>query len=336
VVAPPTFPLGGAVEIRELRRSDRDSFTEVVQGSYGPFERMLGLGAGGANEFAGLFRPGLWFVLQLLRAFGASPIRFFVAVDGPTVVGTTLLLRWPNSGYVLGVGVRPSHRRRGLAGQMIERAETSAERHGREWAVLDVEAENQPAVTLYRARHYEVLHSAVWLRSDAPGSVGAANRPAGLVRAVGKSGRKAATAWCARRVPTSVTEVLPPNPTRLIHLESLGQLPGTVRETWSVGPSDSPLGYLAGYWRGAEMPGLLFLPALDPAITPADLVRLVGEGTEWLLARGSPAVVVAVPDSLASAIPVIEGLGFARQLTTLTMVRRLGTSPAGAAKARAP
>jgi GNAT superfamily N-acetyltransferase len=323
VAARPAAPAGGAVRIRELRRSDRDSFFEVLLGSYGPFEAMLGLGTQGTAEFSGLFRPGIWFVLQFLRAFGLAPIRMFVAVEGPTVVGTALVLPWPNSGYILGVGVRPSHRRRGWAGRMIGRAEELSAKHRRDWAVLDVEEENHAAVALYRARQYAPIQSAVWLRCATPEALAAAPRAPASVQVVAKGGRKAAAARCAELVPASLTAILPPNPTRLSHLESLGQFPGTVRETWSVGPPDRPVGYVSACWRGKGRPGILFLPALDPAASREEVVRLVQEGTAWLASRGGTVVLAAVPDSVGSAIPILESLGFSRQLSTWTMARRL-------------
>jgi GNAT superfamily N-acetyltransferase len=323
VVGPPAGASGADIRIRDIRRSDRDSFSEVLLGSYAEFETMLGLGKRGAAEFADLFRPGIWFVLRTMRLFGLAPFRLFVAADGPTVVGTTMLLPWPVSGYILAVGVRASHRRRGLAGRLVGRAEEVAARHGRTWAVLDVEEENHPAFALYRARGYETIQSAVWLQCLSPRAVASAPRAGGTVRVVGKAGRKSAAAWCAQHAPPSITAILPPTPARLSHFESLGQFPGVAWETWSAGPSDSPVGYLSAAWRGTGMPGILFLPAVAPAASHDGFAHLVQEGTAWLVGRGSPAVVVAVPSWMRSFTPVLEELGFVVHLTTLTMARRL-------------
>jgi GNAT superfamily N-acetyltransferase len=293
-------------------------------GSYGPFEAMLGLGTRGTAEFGALFRPGIWYVLRLLRLFGVAPIRIFVAAEGPTVVGTTLVLPWPNSGYILGVGVRPTHRRRGLARAMLQRAEEYTAKRGRAWAVLDVEEENHPAVTLYRARGYEPVESAVWLRTEAPGPIAAAPGAPASARVVEKSGRKAVAAWCAAHVPASVNAVVPPNPRRLSHLESLGQFPGSARATWSVDRGGTTVGVLSAAWRGEGMPGMLFVPALDGSATPDEIRRLVQEGVAFLVARGCGAVVMAVPDFLPTALPIVTELGFTRQLSTLTLARRVG------------
>jgi GNAT superfamily N-acetyltransferase len=293
-------------------------------GSYGPFEAMLGLGTKGTAEFAGLFTPWVWFVLSLFKALGRPLIRIVVAADGGTVVGTTMVLPWPNSGYVLGVGVRPSHRRRGLAVRMLGKAEDLTVERRKTWSVLDVEEENLPAVTLYRSQQYETIQKAEWFRCPAPQAVASAPRLPASSRAVGKAGRGAAAAWCAQRIPPAVTTPMPPDRDRLTHLESLGQFPGARRETWSVGPADSPVGFVSACWRGKAMPGLLFFPALDPSATHDDLARLVQEGTAWLVSRECGVVLAVVPDNAGAVVPVLEELGFSHQLSTLTMVRRLG------------
>ncbi len=338
MVAPTSAPGGGALRIREVRRSDRDSFSEVMIGSYGPFEAMLGLGTRGSAEFAPLFKPVFWFFFSLLKVLGVSPLRIYVTVDGSTVVGTTMVLRWPTSGYILGVGVRPSYRRRGLAGRMIARAEERTAKKGRTWAVLDVEADNYPALTLYRALHYQPIQTAHWLRCAAPEAVASGPRAPAVVRPLSseKGGRKAAAAWCTPRVPASVSTVLPPSPERLSHLEALGQFPGVVSETWAVGRPEAPVGYVAAYSRGGGLPGIQFFPALDPAASHPELVRLVQEGTAWLASRGSTVVLAAVPDSVGALLPVLAELGFLLQLSTVTMARPLGGGSPSAPAPKGP
>ena len=84
------------------------------------------------------------------------------------------------------------------------------------------------------------------------------------------------------------------------------------------------------------MPGVLFVPAVDPRAPHDDLVRLFQEGTAWLSSRGSPTVVVAVPDTLASTLSVLTELGFEAQMTTLAMSRRLGAPGAPSAPPKSP
>jgi GNAT superfamily N-acetyltransferase len=318
--APPASP----VPIRELRRSDRDTFGESIELGYGPFEAMVGLGSGGSGEFNALFRPGIWFLLRFTRALGKAPLRAFVAVDRNRVVGTTLLLPWKRSGYILGVGVRPEYRRRGLAGRLVSEAEQVTRRSGRPWAVLDVEEENHPAITLYLARKYTVVQRSMWYRlADRPPAP-SPTEPTGSVHALrGRPDREPAAAWVAGQVGAAVAMAVPPEPSRFTHLESLGTMPGGKRAAWTVGAPGAVRGVLAGAWRSANRPGMLFLPALDPAVPKGEAVALLRAGVAWLQGLGCSGVLLAVPDTAASVAPALADLGFAPQLATLTMTLRL-------------
>jgi ribosomal protein S18 acetylase RimI-like enzyme len=326
-----TPPTGNDLPIRELRRSDRVSFLESIVGGYGPFEEMIGLARDGSQEFDAVFRPGLWMLLRFLRLIGRAPVRAFVVADGGPVVATTLLLPWPRSGYILGVGVRPAYRRRGLARRLVAHAEEVAHRSGRAWAVLDVEEENLPAVALYQARDYVTLERSVWWKTDAPDGIGKVAGGGAAVRPLrSRAERTAAATWVARHVSPEVSTPLPPTGNRLTHLESLGQTPGSAREVWEVGPSGARLGIVTGIWRGASKPGILFVPALESGISRSELVSVIQTAVAWLGTRGSAGLLLALPDSFRAASPVLEELGFRRQLSTLAMARPLAVHDGGA------
>lgn len=335
VEAPPARIL---LPIRELRKSDRASFISSILGGYGPFEDMIGMSRDGSAEFEALFQPGIWYLLRFLRIFGRAPLRAFVVVEADAVVGTTLLLPWPRSGYVLGVGVRPSHRRRGLAGRLVARAEDVARDGGRTWAVLDVEEENLPAIALYRARNYTTIQRTVWWRSEAPTRIATTAQVQPLS---GRAERRQASEWVARQAPSELTSKLPPTANRLTHLESLGQSPGSAREVWEAGPAGSPHGVLSAIARGPTKPGILFVPAVGPDATRDEIVSLVQAGVGWLTGRGCAGVLVSVPDYMGPVASVLSDLGFSSQLTTLTMACPLpdggaGRSPRGAVSGMNP
>jgi GNAT superfamily N-acetyltransferase len=327
---------GPPIILRELRRGDAPTFIQSVILGYGPFERMLGLDRQGPDLYTPVFRPGIWYVLRLLRLLGVAPVRFLVAVDGGTVVGTTGLSRWRTAGYIFAVGVRPSHQRRGLARRMLDWAESTTARRGVRWAVLDVEEDNVPAVTLYRARGYATFETVHWFRRHGtpPPSVPPVSSMA--VTTVPKSQREVAADWCRAHVPPHVGEIVPPEPTRLSHLETLGSFPGSLHETWAAGPVGAPLAYLTGARRTPGEPGLLTLVAADPAATADDLARLVDEGAAWLRRQGASATLVALPDYLDRARPALERAGFAPQLATLAMARPLRGAEAPAAGPKGP
>jgi ribosomal protein S18 acetylase RimI-like enzyme len=321
---------GQPIDLREARRGDRDSFLEVILGSYGPFEHLLGLDTQGTDEMRTLFGPVVWAMIRLLRWVGRPPAWVLVAADGKQVVASTVLLPAENYGYIVAVATRPSHRRRGIAGHLVGRAEELARRGGRAWAVLDVEEENASAIALYRGRGYETIQTAVWLRYSNLGTVVTPVTPTAPVRVVGRSGRTAAAEWCRRRIDPRFAKIVTPTLRRLTHLERVVQLPGVARQVWVVGPDDAPLAFLSAYWKNSRSPGMLFLPAVDAGAGPEVLVPLILRGILWLREKGVPYVVAAVPDPASAAVPVLEGIGFQPGLTTLTMalvVDGAGTGP---------
>jgi GNAT superfamily N-acetyltransferase len=315
----PPVGTGSAIETREALRTDRDSFLEVIVGSYGPFEHLIGLDAQGMDEIAAVFRPFVWAVLRLLKWFGRPPVRILVAAESGQIVGSTILIPAQSYGYIVGVATRPSHRRQGIAGHLVERAEELTRKGGRRWAVLDVEAENAPARALYQARGYETIQTAVWLRSADPRGITASRSSREQPRVVGRAARSAVAEGCRRQIPPAFAAIVPPAARYLTHLERLVQLPGVAQRTWAVGPSGAPLACLSAYWRNSRSPGVLFFPVADPRSSAEPFTALAQSGIAWLREKGSPYFVAAVPDTASAVLPVLEELGFRPALTTLTM-----------------
>ncbi|MCI4367358.1 MAG: GNAT family N-acetyltransferase [Thermoplasmata archaeon] len=321
----PASPPGEShVVLREARRRDRDSFLQVIVGSFGPLERLMGLDKDHLGLIGAVFGPALWFLVSLLKAIGRAPARILVASDGPTVVGTTVWVPVDGFGYIGAVGVRPSHRRRGIAGRLVDRAEKLTAEKGPSWAVLDVESDNAPAIALYRARGYTTIQTARWLRLAGPAKVASPPRPTPPVRAVRGSGRSAAAEWCARQQSERFVAIVPPASRRFTHLEMFAQTPGVRRETWAVGATDRPLAYLIAYWKDRSTPGVILLPAVDPTVPREGLPDLVRHGVGWLAAKGCPHVIAVVPDPADPALPALEELGFRTEVTTFTMAVRVG------------
>jgi GNAT superfamily N-acetyltransferase len=328
-------PAASAPQVRELRRSDRDSFLEALGGAYGPFEALLGLDSQDTEEMAGLFRPGVWFALRFLRVFGRAPVRVVVAASGSRVVGTTMVLTWPRAGYILGVGVRPEFRRRGLAGQLVGWGEEVARRRGKSWAVLDVEAENTAAVALYRRRGYETVDRTVWLWRTPPATPSARAGSSRVGHKIGTGEQRAASEWVARHSPEALSRTVYPLDSRLTHLEILALAPQTTREVWVAGTPQAPGAFVVACTRGSRMPGILFLPCVDPGMPAAELVEFAAGAADGLLAQGSPSVLAAIPSAAATALPHLLAAGYTEALATLTMVRPLrgAPGPTGAPKA---
>src|SRR5208282_4261182 len=150
------------------------------------------------------------------------------------------------------------------------------------------------------------------------------------VRALaGRAQRSRAAEWVTGHAPASVTSRLPPLGTRLTHLESLGQSPGSRRAVWEVGPAESPHGVLTAIWRTTTKPGILFVPAVGPDATRDEIVSLVQTGVVWLKGQGCAGVLVSVPDYMEPMASVLSELVFSTRLTTLTMACPLQGVPGG-------
>ncbi len=103
----------------------------------------------------------------------------FVVLDGDGVAAYTLSADYPQDwavrgvpeGYTTHVGVRPSHRRRGLARLLLARAMAAFAQDGLASAALDVDADNATgALELYRGLGYRVRATGVVHAHDLPPS----------------------------------------------------------------------------------------------------------------------------------------------------------------------
>ena len=103
----------------------------------------------------------------------------FVVLDGDEVAAYTLSADYPQDwavrgvpeGYTTHVGVRPSHRRRGLARLLLARAMAAFAQDGLASAALDVDAGNATgALELYRGLGYRVRSTGVVHARDLPPS----------------------------------------------------------------------------------------------------------------------------------------------------------------------
>ncbi|CAH1216353.1 Acetyltransferase [Paenibacillus auburnensis] len=85
-------------------------------------------------------------------------VLLWVAMEGDTIVGTVqlhLVLKpnAPHRAELAKLMVHPGHRRKGIAGLLIETAEQAAAEHGRTLIILDTR-EGDPSNLLYQSRGY--------------------------------------------------------------------------------------------------------------------------------------------------------------------------------------
>lgn len=102
---------------------------------------------------AELFGDEPWTARTFWSELGQVDTRaYLVALDGPDPVGYAGLCDYPDEAWVQTMAVAPSHRGRGLGGQLLLALLAEADRRGQRVVSLEVRADNGPAQRLY-ARH---------------------------------------------------------------------------------------------------------------------------------------------------------------------------------------
>lgn len=92
------------------------------------------------------------------QSVSGPAVRLWIALEGETVVGTVqlhLVLKpnAPHRAEIAKLMVHPAHRRKGIAGVLLETAEQAAAAGGRTLLVLDTR-EGDPSNLLYQSRGY--------------------------------------------------------------------------------------------------------------------------------------------------------------------------------------
>jgi ribosomal protein S18 acetylase RimI-like enzyme len=102
------------------------------------------------------FRPTREQLREMLTRRGWAPHLSVGVWDGARMVAFTLNGFEHRAAYDSGTGVVPSHRRRGLAREMMERVVPLLRDAGAQRYVLEVIESNAPAIALYRAAGFRV------------------------------------------------------------------------------------------------------------------------------------------------------------------------------------
>jgi len=103
------------------------------------------------------------FTRSAMRRFAeAKKARVVIAEDADALVGFVILdiedTEEGRFGYIVTLDVSPEHRRRGLAGRLMQQSERDAVREGCAAVVLHVFTGNEPAIRFYVARGFVQSH----------------------------------------------------------------------------------------------------------------------------------------------------------------------------------
>jgi ribosomal protein S18 acetylase RimI-like enzyme len=81
---------------------------------------------------------------------------FFVALDGPTVVGTIMAGYDGHRGWIYSVAVSPVHRHQGIGSLLVSNAEKALARKGCVKINLQILEENEGVTAFYKSCGYDV------------------------------------------------------------------------------------------------------------------------------------------------------------------------------------
>lgn len=274
---------GEQVQVREADRRDLDAYLRLALENAGALERKVGLLDRSEQGFGMLRRPLVWTFLVLLRRFDRSPLRFLVADDRGSVVGSTITILAGPWAYVAAVGVREDHRRRGIAARLVARAEQLGRHSGKATMVLEVDAENEPARRLYAKLGWRAGLRARWW--ELPARPVADGAPVGrrARRRESRSAHAAAAAQLGYEFPKAYV-----HPCELA-CRALGGRP----ETLAAGPGGNPSLVVRVCAGDAGRSGFLLPVAISADADPGEATVL--EAARAALARaGNGAVFVPV------------------------------------------
>ena len=164
-------------------RRDMAALADLIESAFN--ERLDRSGRRMVREMRLLGRVGWlgWLLSRWLLPPAANPFGFVWEIDG-VVVGNASLLpvaqfrhRW----VIANVAVLPEHRRKGIAGRLVDACLQFAQRRGARQLILQVDADNETALTLYRRRGFHTTTArTVWTAGQTPRGLSAVDR--GLAR----------------------------------------------------------------------------------------------------------------------------------------------------------
>lgn len=269
-------------------------------------------------------RPGIRWLLRLARWVGRPVVSILIDEEAGQVVGSTLVNYTPEGAYVSGVVVDRAFRRQGRARAMLGYAESLARRYRRPNVVLDVLAQNGPALQLYGGSGFGRLREVLWMaRELGPGQPLPPASGHTPLRPFTPADGHALAEIDNARMPVPVREILPRSPREFRRSAPTERLLQSESEAWVLEMNGRPAGYLrmtvSRLMDAANLSTPLFADAVPvPAIRDAITTAL-----RWAESRHAARVVTWLPDHASARRPVLDDLGFVERFQILTMLHRL-------------
>jgi ribosomal protein S18 acetylase RimI-like enzyme len=310
------------VNVRDLRPSDAQDLLRFLRNDFPEEEALLGTRPEGFERIVRrVFRLDLRIVLGFLRLIGRPVYRFFVFEDQGRLVATTLLSFTESAGWVSMVVVDPAYRRRGLARELLGRAEKATRARGKPHIALDVLAANVPARALYERLGYRLLRSTAYYVLDNPASVGTAPAaPVGL-RPFQPRDAPALAELARRGQPPEVARVIPTTARQLAGSPWEGEIFASEIAAWVIEDASGPKAWVSAVVSAATEAGHLSNPIVDPSV-PADRADgLIRTAVAWCGARAVPRIMTMVPEENGAGRAALERTGFRNVIPVCTLYR---------------
>jgi len=315
---------GSGIEYREIKRGDLASFDQLIVQGMGKLERSTGLDELALALFQSLHNPGVWTFLKILEGLGRAPIKVFVGVDNGRVLGTASVIMLERSGYVAGVATDSQARRRGIASHLLERIHLEVQQERKEWAVLDVETENETAISLYRKLGYVQTAVFGWYVGPTPETVA----PGNGVSPVSGSQMAEVADWVRRNLPVSIADPLPPTKKRLSYVETVIRGPRTPIKTWRLTHSGETRAVVRACYFDRIRTGFMLPLAFDSVPTVEPLTSLFAPAVQWVRSSGGTRLVATFPVPSRGLEQSMEALKMPLTVSTALMVRPAREGPA--------
>ncbi|MGC2289754.1 MAG: GNAT family N-acetyltransferase [Thermoplasmata archaeon] len=270
-------------------------------------------------------RPLVRFLVGLSRLFG-RPVFAVILVDlDGHVAGTTLLNFTPDAGYLSGIVVDAPVRHQGHAQSMLRSAEDLCRRYRRRNAVLDVTADNDPALRLYGRWGYQPLRDSHWISRPfgpeappLPPLTGAVR-----VRPFRPSDAPALAQADNALMPPEVRAVLRRHPTDFRVPAVARSVLQTDLESWVVDLDGRPAGFLRASVSRLMEAANLSSPLFRGDVPEPVMHDMLVTALQWIERRKVPRVVMEVADHQSRARPVLDALGFSEVFRLHTLVHPL-------------
>lgn len=310
------------ITIRDFAKKDIDEVIECAKESFVEELEIEGFDPEGWRKLVkrrfSLFGKTLFVFFRLLNR---EPFKFFVAdVDGKAV-GTTVVTKLRNIGYIQLVMMHPHFRRKGIAYELMRTAIEFIQRRGFAKAILHVSATNDAAKNLYNKLGFKKFEDIVYLTADVDFITGFESSRGVQIREFAKSDTDTVYDIIRRSREPNAFNVynIQKSDLRSSLWERIISMSKSKR---TVAIKDANIvGYSSSSWTSTMEAGRIRNIDVMPGTASQEIEEiLVKEGVDFIKSSGTKTVLITLPQAREVLIRRLENLGFRKRFFTEGMV----------------